>query len=67
MEIQFSRSGAPEGGAISNFLLEKVCMCLCDFETDRTFKSKYCYENYLLIDIRQNLPTLLPRLRAHPV
>ena len=25
MEIQFSRAGQPDGGKISNFLLEKVC------------------------------------------
>jgi len=27
VEIQFSRGGEPIGGRISNFLLEKVCIC----------------------------------------
>ena len=31
IEIQFSKGGEPEGGKVSNFLLEKVmhCLCLC--------------------------------------
>jgi len=36
VEIQFSRGGEPDGGKISNFLLEKVTrvysICLCHYQ-----------------------------------
>ena len=30
MEIQFTKGGQPDGGKISNFLLEKVCVLPLD-------------------------------------
>lgn len=50
VEIQFSRGGAPIGGRISNFLLEKVCYCFIDSLIDSLMDSSIKRLIHRLID-----------------
>ena len=42
MEIQFTKGGQPDGGKISNFLLEKVCAIISIF-------CKYILFNFVVL------------------
>ena len=48
MEIQFSRGGQPDGGKISNFLLEKVCVMTYKHSVHMYVHSTCCLVVYLI-------------------